>query len=111
LDQYKAFMDFSRGAKLVRRSDYEQIRERIQTHPNILAEDRVHFDVLSQKIFTYVFDPIHIKDFVQGPQGQEREPGSFEFTNEQYNAIKKMLEFISSDKKTFGLYGYAGTGK
>lgn len=34
------------------------------------------------------------------------------FTNDQKNGIIKIMEFLSDEKqKTFGLYGYAGTGK
>jgi hypothetical protein len=38
--------------------------------------------------------------------------GSIEFTNDQRNAINEIFSFLVDYKrKTFGLYGYAGTGK
>ena len=37
---------------------------------------------------------------------------NIEFTTEQKNGIKKIIEFIiSNTETTFGFYGYAGTGK
>lgn len=38
--------------------------------------------------------------------------GIIEFTDDQKNAIKEIITFLSDQqRKTFGLYGYAGTGK
>lgn len=36
---------------------------------------------------------------------------SIEFTNDQKNAIKKIMGLLISKEYSFGLYGYAGTGK
>ena len=40
------------------------------------------------------------------------EKNNFEFSNDQRNAIDKIINFlINYEEKTFGFYGYAGTGK
>ena len=36
---------------------------------------------------------------------------NFQLTSQQDQALKKIADFLASDKRIFGLFGYAGTGK
>lgn len=36
---------------------------------------------------------------------------NFQLTSQQDQALKKIADFLASDKRMFGLFGYAGTGK
>lgn len=92
---------------------YHKIRKNIIDNPKIGQQDKDEFNEYTTQLFSHIhnlFDNDEMKiDFLINDLHNDKD---FKFTNDQKTAIKNVCEFLyNNETKTFGLYGFAGTGK
>jgi len=99
---------------------YQQIMNKINSDNNIPDEDKTEINSACQCLFKHLHDlfdsdvkdleNIKIDNFIKEIENYNK--GNFIFTQDQKNAIRNLCYFLyDSNMRTFGLYGYAGTGK
>lgn len=92
-------IQFIRNPSITRLKEFNSILDRIDNNKvNDLKKYNDHF----QKLFKE--DKINLSHFIDS--------NNIKFNGQQLKAIKNILNFLySKNLKTYGLYGYAGTGK
>ena len=103
IDEYNLILDFMKNGRLVNFVKLNNLIKKIN--------DQVFYKSC-QKYFKNYYDVIDddSTNINIGKVMQKME--RFEYTDDQKTAIRKMMNFLTSDNaRTFGLYGYAGTGK
>lgn len=111
LSDYEFLTDYvkSRGP-IVRTEKYLSILKSLETtsnHSNIITYSTLLFPHIHKYITNDTIDTNKIFEKIKEMSAQ-----GFEFTENQSDAIKLMMDFIyNTTERTFGLYGYAGTGK
>jgi len=114
LINYTFMLNFLKKGSCTMANAYFAICDKIATNNNISIDIVNEFDQVVRYIFKhiYTFHKDRILDPTRIIEKIKLNCDYFDFTNDQSNAINKMCRFISdSNRKIFGLYGYAGTGK
>jgi len=120
--EYSEMINYMKsGGTLVNLGRYFQIKKRIDENQDIDVEVKRRFDKCNKELYSHIYEIFEIdkiktikeiktdKILVDIEKYNKNE---IKFTMDQKNAIKKVCNFLyHPKKKTFGLYGYAGTGK
>ena len=108
---------FKSGGTLVNMGRYNQIYNKILKN-RIYDEKFINrFEKVSKKLYSHLYslidtenDKISIDELVKGLSKHNSD--DLQFTKDQLKGIKSICNFLyKPDIKTYGLYGYAGTGK
>lgn len=106
--------------KIVTAQRYYNILNKISLHPKTIIEDYNELSKLCHILFSHIhylfndgiktIDELNVEQFIKDIE--EYHQNTFKFTNDQKIAIKNLCYFLYDDNtRTFGLYGFAGTGK
>lgn len=118
--EYSNLMDYykSKGS-LVNLARFTEIVSKIYNDKNIDNGDKDQFADICVKVFDNIFSPSKKDDVYNGINIneisdimiKEKDP-HISFSIDQKNAINHIIKFLVSQKlNSFGLYGFAGTGK
>lgn len=117
--EYTHMVNFYKsGGTLVGMGRFEQIMNKIASNTEINSSTKGRFLLVCKKLFSHLYSLIdnseggelNIQTVLEGISQHNEE--SIEFTRDQKRGIKSICEFLYKPSvKTYGLYGYAGTGK
>lgn len=121
--EYTHLVNFIKsGGSLINVQSFGKILEKIMKNNNIKNNIKESFMLICKNNFGHIFDlfgsenlhdvnksSLCIDEIIDGIKSYEK---SINFTQDQLNGIKNICYFLYNPEiKTYGLYGYAGTGK
>lgn len=113
LFDYTCMVNFMKtGGTIVNLGQYNGVMDKINSKAD--KKDKVRFNKLCQRMFKHLYEMFGSKyngDNILDKMQQFNED-DIQFTKDQRIAIRNICDFLYDPKlKTYGLYGYAGTGK
>lgn len=120
--EYSNMVEFyKKKGSIVNLAQFCQIVNKIDSNLGLSEEKRDTFVNVCEKVFVHLFKPIGKKNIRHNEDidTQKLSDAAFEersehiiFSSDQKKATNSIIQFlVSPEKKSFGLYGYAGTGK
>ena len=103
--EYTYLLNFNKTPSYINSDLFKKITNKINN------KDLIDLSLEKYNIFTNKNDKLKIKKRELINNIEKENENIIKFTNDQKKAIKKILKFLPNSKRTFGLYGYAGTGK
>lgn len=118
MNQYTFIINFikSRGS-ITSAEKYFTILQNINKD-KLSIDDKKELDLINRVLFKHLYDlldeefNIQSDKFINNIENYNNKNEEFHFTDDQKKAIDQVCKFLYDDNmRTFGLYGYAGTGK
>jgi len=113
---YTFLLNFAKSkGSIVDSRKFFRIMDKIRENDKISVEDKEELVDYCTNLFKYLYmifedKNIDISNLIK--EIEEYNQNSFVFTNDQHSAIRNICSFMyNNDMRTFGLYGFAGTGK
>lgn len=103
------------GGTIVAMGRFDQIKNKIDDSEKLTSKTKQEFDLTCRSLFEHLYKiinnkTVNIDALITGLR--EHNQNSIEFTKDQIEGCKSLFEFLyDNNQMTYGLYGYAGTGK